>query len=213
MRAAASTAIIAGLLLAASQAANAGPAFVCDQCRALSEHPIDAANFGLNATLGPDAFIFGSQADQFDVVDLFGNRVTVDINFSYRDGWFFPVFVRRFPIPVPIPDFNLRGRAILQAIVRNAQGKVVLNLRIQARKVKWPLKVGPFRLPVAPPPINPPGGPAPNGGEGGGEDEPRDGGDYEGEFPEPDTDSPKGIVEIIDLDNDYGDFPEWLEEL
>lgn len=198
MRAAASAALIAGLLLTASQAANAGPAFVCDQCRDLSEHPIDAANFGLNATLGPDAFIFGTQADQFDVVDLFGNRVTVDINFSYQDGWFFPIFVRRIPIIVPIPDFNLRGRATLQAIVKDAHGKVVLNLRIQAHKVKWPLKVGLLKPPVAPPPINPPGGPALDEEDYSEDDPPNGGPDY-----------PSDAIDTVDHD----EFPEWLEEL
>ncbi len=213
MKAATSAALIAAVLVAVSQAASANGrlVYVCDACRDVSEHPIDAANFALNATLGPDAFIFGARADEFDVVDLSGNRVTVDVNFSYRDGWFFPVFIRRFPIPVPIPDFNFGGWAILQAIVKDARGKVVLNLRIQAHKVNWPLKVGPVKEPLAPP-VQPPPGPPRSGNGGGSEDDSPDGGDFEYEQPETEPSWRSGRVEIVDPD-EYGDFGEWMEEL
>lgn len=55
----------------------------CQACRDIVDHPEDVRNFGVNQLYGADSWLTFDQADRFEVVDPFGNIVTVDINISY----------------------------------------------------------------------------------------------------------------------------------
>ena len=55
----------------------------CQACRDIVDHPEDVRNFGVNQLYGADSWLTFDQADRFEVVDPFGNIVTVDINIAY----------------------------------------------------------------------------------------------------------------------------------
>lgn len=55
----------------------------CQDCRDIVDHPGDVRNFGVNQLYGADSWMTFEQANRFDVVDPFGNRVTLDINIDY----------------------------------------------------------------------------------------------------------------------------------
>lgn len=55
----------------------------CQACRDIVDHPGDVRNFGVNQLYGADSWLTFGQADRFEVVDSFGNQVTLDINIEY----------------------------------------------------------------------------------------------------------------------------------
>lgn len=147
-------AILLFALSAADAVAQSTPAVVCSECRNLSAFPIDAANFALNNVFGPNAgaAIPGDWRGGFDVVDLHGNRVFVDINASYDEGALMPIFRRRFFFLISIPEFNFSGNVTIQAIVKDAYGKILENIKLKFKELTFPLPVGPLDNGVIPTP-------------------------------------------------------------
>ena len=76
--------VILTLCLAdAALAQDARLRIYCQACRDIIDHPEDVRNFGVNQLYGADSWLTFGEADRFDVVDPFGNVVTVDINIAY----------------------------------------------------------------------------------------------------------------------------------
>jgi hypothetical protein len=72
------------LWLAGPAAAQESPLqLYCEACRDVVDYPADARNFGLNQLYGAESWLTFDEADRFDLVDPFGNRVTIDINIRY----------------------------------------------------------------------------------------------------------------------------------
>jgi len=149
-------AILLFALMAADAVAQSTPAFVCSECRDLSAYPIDAANFALNNVFGPDAgaVIPENWRGGFDVVDMYGNQVFVDINASYDEGIFIPIIRRRLFFFVSIPDFNFSGNLTIQAIVKDAYGKILENVKLKFKEIAFPLPVGRIHDGGTPTPAN-----------------------------------------------------------
>ena len=84
MRLAAMAMLGIALWLTGPAAAQESPLqLYCEACRDVVEYPADARNFGLNQLYGAESWLNFDEADRFDLVDPFGNRVTIDINIRY----------------------------------------------------------------------------------------------------------------------------------
>lgn len=165
----------------------------CEDCRDPYQYPEDYVNFAFNQIYGPDAWMNLDQADDFHIMNSFGQSIYVDVDFVFQyfgfEGFRFPFWPRNLlEISISLPD----GTIITQ---RRSVFQVNLPVGDQS---------------------NDDGGATTTGDGGGGGDEGdddedyNDDDDYEWEEPEYD-DGPEGVVTIEDPDED-GNFEEWCEE-
>lgn len=81
------------LPLAVSNAVAADPLrIMCSECRDPSSHPEDYRNFAWNQTFGPNGWLSPSQADKFQIVNLSGIVVDIDMDFVLKTVSFFYSF-------------------------------------------------------------------------------------------------------------------------
>lgn len=78
------------LLVVAVPALAADPLrIVCPECRNPSSHPEDYRNFAWNQTFGPNGWLSPSQADRFQIVNISGIVVDIDMDFVLKTVSFF----------------------------------------------------------------------------------------------------------------------------
>lgn len=56
---------------------------LCEECRDIVNYPQDVRNFAVNQLFGSSSWLTFDQADRFNVADMHGNIVHVDLNLEY----------------------------------------------------------------------------------------------------------------------------------
>jgi len=161
------------------------PALVCMECRDPISNNVDFGNFAWNAVWGPNRTI-----GLWDDYAIGGMLKVVNSQGQYVLVWFSD-YLHMFGYPTNTMLINVR--------IPNGQVLIYAVLQVGAE------------LPVGEQ-AGDPWEPEPGDGGADGEDDPDTGDDSDYGYEPPETDPPRGTVEILDPD-DNGEYPDWFEEL
>jgi hypothetical protein len=179
--------VLAALALPVAEAQLNAVEILCEECRDPDRYPDDWANFAFNQVYGDEAWMDFDEADDFFIYNLRGDRVYVDIDYIMK-------------------GFNVFG----QELPLWPQNKLSIELALPNGKILKYIR----SIFMHPMPVPAPGGPNDDSSESddssGGEADDDYGAAEDDGLPEPGIDN-RGIVEIVDPDED-GYFPEWCEE-